>query len=271
MTSRPGRLRTPPTSSHVAVRGVLYDRRPSARTGGQTLPRSPGRTALYVSRRSGRTASGRFGRSQRVLARGDGRRFFGERFSDVGGNGRVCDRTRGGGTLPDASACEADRRRRPRGDGEALGQYAGGLSQGVRASGGNRALPRRTPARPSKAACLAQGGRTGPSGTTRPGVLGMRSRTRCGPGAPSQTRTIRCGRKEKSRRSSRFGVSTFREPIFATRERTFVRTTENGKRANHTLGIASLGGATGGVEEDYLLVELLTSCGVISVENQARI
>ena len=56
-----------------------------------------------------------------------------------------------------------------------------------------------------------------------------------------------------------------------TRERTFVRTTEDGKRTNHTLGIASLGGATFGVEENYLLQKLLKACGVISVENQARI
>lgn len=56
-----------------------------------------------------------------------------------------------------------------------------------------------------------------------------------------------------------------------TRERTFVRTNREGKRLNHTLGIASLGGATFGVEENYLLQKLLKSCGVISVENQARI
>jgi len=55
-----------------------------------------------------------------------------------------------------------------------------------------------------------------------------------------------------------------------TRERTFVRS-KDGKRVNHTLGIASLGGATFGVEENYLLQKLLKSCGVVSVENQARI
>ncbi len=55
-----------------------------------------------------------------------------------------------------------------------------------------------------------------------------------------------------------------------SRERTFVRT-RNGKRVNHTLGIASLGGATFGVEENYLLQKLMKSCGVVSVENQARI
>ncbi len=56
-----------------------------------------------------------------------------------------------------------------------------------------------------------------------------------------------------------------------SRERTFCRTLPDGKRVNHTLGIASLGGATFGVEENYLLQKLLKACGVISVENQARI
>jgi formate dehydrogenase major subunit len=56
-----------------------------------------------------------------------------------------------------------------------------------------------------------------------------------------------------------------------SRERTFVRTSEDGKRLNHTLGIASLGGATFGVEENYLLQKLFKSAGVVSVENQARI
>lgn len=57
----------------------------------------------------------------------------------------------------------------------------------------------------------------------------------------------------------------------ATRERTFRRTLPDGKRINHTLGIGSLGGATFGVEENYLLQKLMKACGVISVENQARI
>ncbi len=56
-----------------------------------------------------------------------------------------------------------------------------------------------------------------------------------------------------------------------TRERTFVRTTPDGKRVNHTLGIASLGGATFGIEENYLLGKLMHGLGVVSLENQARI
>lgn len=56
-----------------------------------------------------------------------------------------------------------------------------------------------------------------------------------------------------------------------TRERTFVRTAPDGKRVNHTLGISSLGGATFGIEENYLLGKLLHALGVVQIENQARI
>ncbi len=56
-----------------------------------------------------------------------------------------------------------------------------------------------------------------------------------------------------------------------TREQTFVRNLPDGKRVNHTLGIASLGGATFGSEENYLLQKLFKAAGVVSVENQARI
>jgi len=55
-----------------------------------------------------------------------------------------------------------------------------------------------------------------------------------------------------------------------TRDETFVRETD-GKRVNHTLGIASLGGATFGVEENYLLGKLMHSLGVVAIDNQARI
>ena len=55
-----------------------------------------------------------------------------------------------------------------------------------------------------------------------------------------------------------------------TREETFVKERE-GKRVNHTLGIATLGGATFAVEENYMLAKLMRSLGVVSIENQARI
>ncbi len=60
------------------------------------------------------------------------------------------------------------------------------------------------------------------------------------------------------------------ERFHKSREETFTRES-GGKRVNHTTGIASLGGATFGLEENYLLQKLFKSAGVISVENQARI
>jgi formate dehydrogenase major subunit len=59
--------------------------------------------------------------------------------------------------------------------------------------------------------------------------------------------------------------------IKATRDATFVKHTPDGKRVNHTLGIATLGGATFGIEENYMLGKLFHSLGVVSIENQARI
>lgn len=58
--------------------------------------------------------------------------------------------------------------------------------------------------------------------------------------------------------------------VKATRDATWV-SQQDGKRVNHTLGIASLGGATFGLEENYLLGKLMHSLGVVSIENQARI
>ncbi|MDQ2866202.1 MAG: dehydrogenase [Candidatus Eremiobacteraeota bacterium] len=55
-----------------------------------------------------------------------------------------------------------------------------------------------------------------------------------------------------------------------TRDETFVKE-KDGKRVHQTLGIASLGGATFGVEENYMLGKFMHSLGVVSIENQARI
>jgi formate dehydrogenase major subunit len=71
-------------------------------------------------------------------------------------------------------------------------------------------------------------------------------------------------------RSMEWAMERIAQRIKRTREETFVRE-KDGKRVNHTIGIASLGGATFGVEENYLLGKLMHSLGVVSVENQARI
>jgi formate dehydrogenase major subunit len=57
-----------------------------------------------------------------------------------------------------------------------------------------------------------------------------------------------------------------------TRDETFVETLPDGTIANHTLGIASLGGATMDNEENYLIKKLLGGgLGLVGIENQARI
>ena len=57
-----------------------------------------------------------------------------------------------------------------------------------------------------------------------------------------------------------------------TRDETFVERLADGREVNHTLGIASLGGATLDVEENYVMKKLLGGgLGIVSIENQARI
>jgi formate dehydrogenase major subunit len=57
-----------------------------------------------------------------------------------------------------------------------------------------------------------------------------------------------------------------------TRDETFVSKLPDGRIVNHTLGLASLGGATMDNEENYLIKKLLGGgLGLVSIENQARI
>jgi formate dehydrogenase major subunit len=59
--------------------------------------------------------------------------------------------------------------------------------------------------------------------------------------------------------------------VLETRARTWEETDAEGNPTKRTLGIANLGGATLDNEENYLIKKLLTSLGVVQVENQARI
>lgn len=57
-----------------------------------------------------------------------------------------------------------------------------------------------------------------------------------------------------------------------TRDETFVERLPDGREVNHTQGIATLGGATLDVEENYLMKKLFSGgLGIVSIENQARI
>jgi formate dehydrogenase major subunit len=57
-----------------------------------------------------------------------------------------------------------------------------------------------------------------------------------------------------------------------TRDETFVEKLPDGREVNHTLGLASLGGATLDIEENYVMKKLFGGgLGMVSIENQARI
>ena len=56
-----------------------------------------------------------------------------------------------------------------------------------------------------------------------------------------------------------------------TRDATFVETAEDGMTVNYTPAIASLGGSQQNSEEEYLILKLMRSLGVIAIDNQARV
>lgn len=57
-----------------------------------------------------------------------------------------------------------------------------------------------------------------------------------------------------------------------TRDRDFVERDASSERLNHVTTIASLGGATMDIEENYLIKKLFTGgLGIVPIENQARI
>lgn len=58
--------------------------------------------------------------------------------------------------------------------------------------------------------------------------------------------------------------------VIRTRRETW-QDQHQGRRVRRTMGIASLGGATLDIEENYLMKKLYTAMGAIQIENQARI
>jgi formate dehydrogenase major subunit len=72
--------------------------------------------------------------------------------------------------------------------------------------------------------------------------------------------------------SLEWAMEQIAQRVKKTRDETFVERLQDGREVNHTLGIASLGGATLDIEENYLMKKLLTGgLGIVSIENQARI
>ncbi len=73
-------------------------------------------------------------------------------------------------------------------------------------------------------------------------------------------------------RSLDWAMEQIAQRVKQTRDETFVERLPDGREVNHTQGIASLGGATLDVEENYLIKKLFSGgLGIVSIENQARI
>jgi formate dehydrogenase major subunit len=73
-------------------------------------------------------------------------------------------------------------------------------------------------------------------------------------------------------KSLEWAMEQIAQRVKKTRDETFVERLPDGREVNHTLGVASLGGATLDVEENYLMKKLFTGgLGIVSIENQARI
>jgi formate dehydrogenase major subunit len=73
-------------------------------------------------------------------------------------------------------------------------------------------------------------------------------------------------------KSLEWAMEQIAQRVKTTRDETFVERLPDGREVNHTLGIASLGGATLDVEENYVMKKLFTGgLGIVSIENQARI
>jgi formate dehydrogenase major subunit len=73
-------------------------------------------------------------------------------------------------------------------------------------------------------------------------------------------------------RPLRWAMDRIAQLVKQTRDETFVSTLPDGTPVNHTLALASLGGATLDCEENYLIKKLYGGgLGMVWIENQARV
>src|SRR5437868_921848 len=73
-------------------------------------------------------------------------------------------------------------------------------------------------------------------------------------------------------KSLEWAMEQIAQRVKKARDESFIERLEDGREVNHTLALASLGGATLDVEENYLMKKLFTGgLGILSIENQARI
>ena len=80
------------------------------------------------------------------------------------------------------------------------------------------------------------------------------------------------GAREWEEKPLAWAMERIAQLVKQTRDETFVERLPDGTTVNHTLGIASLGGATLDNEENYLIKKLLGGgLGIVAIENQALI
>ncbi len=73
-------------------------------------------------------------------------------------------------------------------------------------------------------------------------------------------------------RSLDWAMERIAQRVKQTRDETFVQKLPDGTTVNHTMGLASLGGATLDNEENYVIKKLLGGgLGMVWIENQARV
>jgi formate dehydrogenase major subunit len=72
-------------------------------------------------------------------------------------------------------------------------------------------------------------------------------------------------------RSLEWAMGRIAQRVKETRDDTFVERDDDGSIVNNTTAIASFGGATLDVEENYLIKKLFNNLGIVAIENQARI
>ena len=66
-------------------------------------------------------------------------------------------------------------------------------------------------------------------------------------------------------------ISEIARKVKDTRDETFVETEEDGLVVNRCEGIASLGGSQQNSEEEYLILKMMRSLGIVTIDNQARV
>ena len=87
--------------------------------------------------------------------------------------------------------------------------------------------------------------------------------------APSATGTLICC--PSTRLNAVNAVKEIARKVKDTRDATFEETDKNGLTVNRTPAIASLGGSQENSEEEYLILKMMRSLGVIAIDNQARV